>query len=104
MTPTEKLILRDLELGPATVRDLVPVVNLRRYSVGRVIRKMQKKGLVYICSWETRRGGRAAVWGVKKLAANKDVPRPRRLTVAEMDRRHREKAIFKRSHPVCIQP
>lgn len=89
MTPTETLILRDLEFGPATVRDLSAVLKIHRYSVLRVLRKMRAKKLVRICNWEVKLGGAAAVWDTNPDGL-RDAPRPPKLTPTQMHMRWRE--------------
>jgi predicted ArsR family transcriptional regulator len=98
MTPTQKLILRDLEFGPATLTDLAAIIGVDKRTIGRALRQLRDiHGLVRISNWETGRGGKAPVWSLKKLPCHTDVPRPPSLTKAEIDARrwakHKERML-----------
>jgi hypothetical protein len=90
LNPTQKLILRDLDFGPATSRDLVAVTNTCNWTVRRSLRALHDMKLVRICGWETIRGGRIAVWSSKKISDG-DVPRPSVMPVKEIWNRANKK-------------
>jgi hypothetical protein len=86
LNPNQKLILRDLETGYATVADLVPVIGIGLRNVNENLRKLHAMGLVRITSWENRR---KPVWGLKKNKA--DAPRPAARSKAEYNAKWRNR-------------
>jgi hypothetical protein len=83
LTPTAKLILRDLALGPATTPELKH--TLRMKNIYRALAVLRARGLIRICDWES---WRFPVWG---LGGKRDAQRPPRLTEKERGARHWEK-------------
>lgn len=80
VTPTQKLILKDLAFGPATSRDLVPVVRVQICNVLKALYRLKETGHVHICGWETNQ---RMVWG---LGGNKDAPRPLKRTRSQVNK------------------
>lgn len=76
--PVAKLILRDLEDGPATVKELKTVLGLCECNTRYYLRVLHKKKLIYIGGWEQRTGPALPVW---YLGSKKDKPRPPRKYV-----------------------
>ena len=86
--PVAKLILRDLALGPATVKELMAEVGLCECNTRYYLRVLHKKKLIHIGGWERRTGPALPVW---YLGAGKDKRRPtpkykRRKTLKESDK------------------
>lgn len=86
--PVAKLILRDLALGPATVKELMAEVGLCECNTRYYLRALHKKKLIHICGWEQRTGPALPVWG---HGPKRDKPRPptkrkRRKTLKESDK------------------
>lgn len=88
MTPSEKLLLRELETGPATIHDLAPVLGLKRNQLLRLTKKLHSAGLIRITTWERARGAPRRVWA---LGCGRDAPRPEPLSRTQVVYRYREK-------------
>lgn len=88
LNPSEILLLRELETGPATVHDLIPVLHLARNSVLRLVRRLHSAKRIRICGWERSHGGARRVFALQtgKVA---DVPKPPKLTKGQIVRRYR---------------
>lgn len=84
MTPTLKLILRDLKFGSAIPDDLAEHLGLTKDHVRRLMRRAAKAGLMLQVGWEGR--GQHAL-PVYARSGPKAGPRPAPLTKAEVARR-----------------
>lgn len=73
--PVVKLILRDLEDGPATVKELKAVLGMHECNVRYYLDLLHAKKLIYIGGWEQRTGPALPIW---YLGSRKDKPRPPR--------------------------
>ena len=73
--PAVKLILRDLESGPATVADLEDVTRIDRRNLRVYLRLLHEREAVHISGWEQRTGPALPVWN---LGPGRDRPRPSR--------------------------
>jgi hypothetical protein len=76
LTATQKLILRDLEFGPSTKPDLLPIVGIRPRTMDEVIKELHASGLIYICGWE-RSNKHRPIWA---LGNKRDCPPLKRLS------------------------
>jgi DNA-binding transcriptional ArsR family regulator len=63
--PTTKLILRDLELGPATVNELEETIGVGRRNLRYYMRMLYGLGAVKVVGWEQRTGPALPVYGVE---------------------------------------
>jgi hypothetical protein len=82
LNPTQKLILKDLEFGYATVVDLLPVTGLGLDGVRKNLRQLHAAGLVRIAGYERN----VRIWGLK--GTNKDYVKPK-LTIKQIKDRWR---------------
>lgn len=72
--PVIPLILRDLESGPATVRDLEESIGINRRNLRPYLKMLKQEGKVNIVDWEQRTGPALPVYGLE----GNNRPRPRR--------------------------
>lgn len=61
---TTKLILRDLELGPATVNELEETIGVGRRNLRYYMGMLHELGAVKVVGWEQRTGPALPVYGV----------------------------------------
>jgi hypothetical protein len=94
LNPNQKLILRDLETGYATVADLVAVIGICRRAVSQNLNKLHAMKLVRIACWENRR---KPVWGLKKNQV--DAPRPDAMPKVEYNAKWRKRHL--EQHRAC---
>ena len=64
---TTKLILRDLELGPATVNELEETIGVGRRNLRYYMGMLHELGAVKVVGWEQRTGPALPVYGVCRL-------------------------------------
>lgn len=86
--PAAKLILRDLESGPATLYELQSVVRLSISSTKEYLRELNQKKMIYICSYERLRNGMRPVYA---LGDKQNAKKPQPYTKTEQMRRYRSK-------------
>lgn len=83
--PNMTLLLRELEFGPATTRDLVSVLRIDRHNVAAYLREARLSGLVHVCGWEPH------ACPVYALGFKRDAQRPSPRTPAQTSKRYRDK-------------
>lgn len=86
--PEMKLLLRDLESGPATVSDLVPVLRISRRGTTAYVREAYAAGLIRISGYERvhKQGGCTKIYALKLSPLQRDCPRPAPLGPTEAQR------------------
>ena len=62
--PVVKLILRDLEFGPATVNELEETIGVNRRNLRYYMVMLHDLGIVKVVGWEQRTGPALPVYGV----------------------------------------
>ena len=63
--PVLPLILRDLALGPATVKDLEETIGIHRKNLRVYLKMLSETGVVKVVGWEQRTGPALPVYGVE---------------------------------------
>jgi hypothetical protein len=89
--PEMKLLLRDLEHGPANIHDLCAAVGIGLSAMYRYLKLARAAGRVRICGYESARGGRPVYDLVRNVQQRRDVPRPEPLTGTQQKRQWRAK-------------
>jgi hypothetical protein len=63
--PIPKLILRDLELGPATVVDLEETVGINRKNLRPYLKMLHESEAIRVVGWEQKTGPALPVYGIE---------------------------------------
>lgn len=71
--PVVKLILRDLEFGPAVNHDLAQTTGVHLRNIRHYLKLLHAANQIRIGGWEQRTGPALPVW---HLGPGRDVPRP----------------------------
>lgn len=69
--PTLKLILRDLEDGPASVKDLEETLKIDRRNLRPYLTLLHEQQHIHICAWEQRTGPALPVYSAGSAADRK---------------------------------
>jgi hypothetical protein len=86
--PAMKLILMELESGPACDTDLAHILGLHRKTVKLYTKLLWQQQQIVPLWWERKQGGAQPVWGIKN-GNNMGLPKPRAMTRAEGKRRQK---------------
>ncbi len=82
-----KLVLKELETGPAIRDDLAYVVGIKERAILKCLADLHKMGLIRIAGWEKRGHHVIRVWGLKSTRV--DAPKPPRISNADACRQYR---------------
>lgn len=63
--PAMKLILMELESGPADDRDLAHVIGIHYKNIKRYTKLLWQQQQIVPLWWERKQGGAQPVWGIK---------------------------------------
>lgn len=75
--PIVPLLLRELETGPATDRDLSSVLGIHHKNVRLYCNLLHEEGRIRISDWERKQGSPIAVWALRgKYTHVQDKPKP----------------------------
>lgn len=91
--PAAKLILRELEYGPANIHKLISVIRLAENTTRAYLRELRGANKIHICRYERLPNGFRPVYA---LGEGKNARLPKPITKAEMQSRFRKKAKLKK--------
>jgi hypothetical protein len=87
LSASMKLVLKELETGPATRDDLMHVVGIKQRAMLKALSDLYRMDLIRISTWEKRGHHAIRVWGLKSTRV--DAPKPPRISNAEACRQYR---------------
>lgn len=87
--PAMRLLLAELEFGPATIGDLCAVVPRVKRALILYLNEARRAKLIHICGWERSRGAPRPVYSIGP--GRGDAVRPQPLTGAERTKRSKDR-------------